>query len=119
MQLFMADEPEINNVTVAWLKDMYDLIRELDPHHPCVVLNDTLPGVTQYAVAADVSMPDPYIVPLKVGPPSSAMTKIAAFMRAATATGKSVWITPEAFNYGFVSERHALVTRVHNLGRIS
>ena len=110
---YMADEPEINNVTVAWMKDMYDLIRELDPHHPCVVLNDTLPGVTQYAVAADVSMPDPYIVPLKVGPPSSAMTKIAAFMRAATATGKSVWITPEAFNYGFVSERHALARAVN------
>ena len=28
----------------------------------------------------DISMPDPYIVPLKVGLPNSAMTKIAAFM---------------------------------------
>ena len=104
---YMADEPEINNTTVAWLKDMYDLICELDPHHPCVVLNDTLPGVAQYAATADICMPDPYIVPLKVGPPTSAMTKIAAFMDAVTATGKTAWITPEAFSYGQVDEGHA------------
>ena len=110
---YMADEPEINNTTVSWLKDMYDLICELDPYHPCVILNDTLPGVTQYAVAADISMPDPYVVPLKVGPPSSALTKIAAFMDAVAATGKTAWITPEAFNYGFVNERHALARAVN------
>ncbi|MCK5801538.1 MAG: hypothetical protein KAI66_01840, partial [Lentisphaeria bacterium] len=110
---YMADEPEINNVTVSWLQDMYNLIRELDPYHPCAMLNDTLPGVTQYAVAADISMPDPYVVPLKVGPPSSAMTKIAAFMDAVATTGKTAWITPEAFNYGFVSERHALARAVN------
>ncbi len=96
---YMADEPELTGETPSWLRDMYELIRELDPYHPCIVLNDTLPGVARYAEGADVSMPDPYIVPLKVGSPNSSMTKVAAFMDAVRRTGKPAWITPESFNY--------------------
>ena len=105
---YMADEPELLGVTPSWLREMYGLIRELDPYHPCVVLNDTLPGVARYAETADISMPDPYIVPLKVGPPKLAMTKIAAFMDAVRNTGKPAWITPEAFNYASHTEAKSM-----------
>ena len=66
---YMADEPEINGVTASLLRDMYELIVELDAYHPCSVLNNSLAGITRYTEGADISMPDPYIIPLKAGAP--------------------------------------------------
>ena len=66
---YMADEPEKNGVTASLLRDMYELIVELDAYHPCSVLNNSLAGITRYTEGADISMPDPYIIPLKAGAP--------------------------------------------------
>jgi hypothetical protein len=104
---YMSDEPEINDIRPVVLEQAYQFIAELDPYHPCIMLNDTLPGVTQYAGGGDVLMPDPYILPLKSGPPMASMGKLAAFMDDAAATGRAQWITPQAFDYGDVGPQHA------------
>ena len=101
---YLADEPELQGATPPWLRELYELIQELDPYHPCVVLNNSLLGVARYAKTADISMPDPYIIPLKVGPPSHSMTMIATFMDAVRKTGNPAWFTPEAFNYASQKE---------------
>ncbi len=96
---YLADEPEIHGQPVSRYMEVYELISELDPYHPCIMLNDTLSVIRNYAVACDVTMPDPYIVPRKTGLPLKPMTYVSGFMDVASSTGKLVWITPQAFDY--------------------
>ncbi len=100
---YLCDEPEL----VPWLPQRLAEIRETiaaaDPYHPCIALNDTIPGIFKYADGGDVLMPDPYPCFIKGGVAQQPIEKVGAFTRAVNeATGglKPAWLTPQAFNYG-------------------
>ncbi|MBQ7176339.1 MAG: hypothetical protein IJS08_02900 [Victivallales bacterium] len=57
---YMADEPENQGTNPLWLQEVYELIRELDPWHPCIMLNWGVAGIQKYYKACDILMPDCY-----------------------------------------------------------
>jgi hypothetical protein len=100
---YMADEPELVPALPARCRRIYEVVREEDPAHPCIMLNDTEDGMRDYRDGGDVLMPDPYPLFLQHGWAAQPLDKVARFMRAAAAAADShraVWVTPQAFNYG-------------------
>ncbi|MBU0608985.1 MAG: hypothetical protein KKI08_13955 [Armatimonadetes bacterium] len=100
---YMADEPELVPVLPQRSQEIYEVVRDTDPYHPCIMLNDTIGGIAQYERGGDVLMPDPYPCFLKGGLAASPLEKTSKFMQAirdATGGRKGAWVTPQGFNYG-------------------
>ncbi|NUQ01462.1 MAG: hypothetical protein HUU35_16585, partial [Armatimonadetes bacterium] len=100
---YLADEPELRPALPQRLQQIYELIAEEDPYHPCIMLNDSMTGVRKYAFAADILMPDPYPLFLKNGLAARGLEYTTQFMKTvAESTGgwRGAWVTPQAFNYG-------------------
>lgn len=57
---YMADEPECRDNNPVWYEEARDLISELDPYHPCIMLNWGMEGIKKYYKGADVLLPDCY-----------------------------------------------------------
>ncbi|MFH2068917.1 MAG: discoidin domain-containing protein [Candidatus Omnitrophota bacterium] len=99
---YMYDEPEILSQPMEKLKETYELIKKLDPYHPCVMLNNSLEGIATYEGCADILMPDPYPLFVNKGGFISPITKISVFMDRCreSAPDKPAWITLQAFDVG-------------------
>ena len=100
---YMADEPELVPVLPQRAQEIYETVRDADPYHPCIMLNDTLEGIARYQRGGDVLMPDPYPCFLKGGLAAAPIEKTRQFMLAikdATGGRKPAWVTPQGFNYG-------------------
>ncbi len=103
MGYYLCDEPELVPWLPLRLRQIYETIREEDPYHPCIVLNDTIPGIYKYCDGGDVLMPDPYPLFLTNDLAQQPIAKVAKYVKAVNeATGglKPAWVTPQAFNYG-------------------
>ena len=100
---YMADEPELRPASTERMEQIYAIVADEDPYHPCIMLNDTIAGIHEYRGGGDILMPDPYPCFLRDGLAALPIEKVTAFMRAcqsASAGRKGIWITPQAFNYG-------------------
>jgi len=100
---YMADEPELRPALPERCRRIYEVVADEDPFHPCVMLNDTIEGITKYVDGGDVLMPDPYPCFIKGGYAAQPIEKVGQFVKAAVDAGhgrKAVWVTPQAFNYG-------------------
>ncbi|NLX99062.1 MAG: hypothetical protein GXY83_23215 [Rhodopirellula sp.] len=100
---YMADEPELVPVLPRRAQEIYETVRDADPYHPCIMLNDTIEGIYRYECGGDVLMPDPYPCFLKGGLAAAPIEKTRQFMLAihdATRGRKPAWVTPQGFNYG-------------------
>jgi len=100
---YMADEPELVPALPQRSQEIYETVRDADPYHPCIMLNDTIAGIYRYERGGDVLMPDPYPCFLKGGLAAAPIEKTSQFMLAvkdATGGRKPAWVTPQAFNYG-------------------
>ncbi len=100
---YMADEPELRPALPERCRAIYELVAEEDPFHPCIMLNDTIAGISKYVDGGDILMPDPYPCFIKGGLAAQPIEKTGQFIRAAVDAGKgrkAVWVTPQAFNYG-------------------
>lgn len=60
---YAADEPEGSGDTPDVLIRAREVVREVDPNHPIIVLNNTPPVFAAYEPAFDVHMGDPYPIP--------------------------------------------------------
>ncbi len=100
---YMADEPELRPVLPERMRQIYEVVAEEDPFHPCIMLNDTIAGIYKYVDGGDVLMPDPYPCFVKGGLAAMPIEKVSEFMQAcrdAAQGRRALWITPQAFNYG-------------------
>ncbi|MEA3403672.1 MAG: carbohydrate binding family 9 domain-containing protein [Armatimonadota bacterium] len=100
---YMADEPELRPVLPRRAEQIYQVVRDADPYHPCIMLNDTIAGIHTYAGGGDILMPDPYPLFLEGGLAARGIERTSNFVRAvreATDGQKPAWVTPQAFNYG-------------------
>lgn len=100
---YMADEPELKPVLPRRAEQIYEVCRDADPYHPCIMLNDTIAGIHTYAGGGDILMPDPYPLFLQNGLAARGIDRTGEFIKAcneATGGRKPVWVTPQAFNYG-------------------
>ena len=57
---YLADEPENRDNNPRWYKEVAALLRELDPYHPCIMLNWGIPGIRRFYESADILLPDCY-----------------------------------------------------------
>lgn len=57
---YIADEPEYSKVPAEDYLRGYRLIKQIDPDHPVIMLNNRFDAQQAYAAAADLLMPDPY-----------------------------------------------------------
>ncbi|MGC8976089.1 MAG: LamG-like jellyroll fold domain-containing protein [Candidatus Ratteibacteria bacterium] len=102
---YLTDEPEVRSLSANLLKEVYELIKRLDPYHPVQITNDTVKGIETYIECADMFLPDPYVCPLVDGSLTRPMTYIIPFMEEIKKAGKKrkfVGITPQVFDYGKV-----------------
>ena len=100
---YMADEPELRPASVDRVRRIYEVVADEDPYHPCIMLNDTIPGIHKYAGGGDILMPDPYPTFVKDGLAAMPIEKVSKFIdacREASSGRKPAWVTPQAFNYG-------------------
>ena len=57
---YMADEPECRDNNPVWYEEAYALLKELDPYHPCFMLNYGPDGIRKYYKGCDILLPDCY-----------------------------------------------------------
>ena len=96
---YMADEP--SKAPAEKFIEVYNLIREEDPYHPCIMLNNHTSMIHKYEGAADVLMPDAYPSFIEGGYASRGIGIIGVFMdtvKKATAGKKPAWIVPRRTN---------------------
>ena len=98
---YMFDEPEASQ-SLERLREAYELVKDLDPYHPCIMLNNSLNGIAVFAGAGDVMMPDPYPQFTKTKPFYRGVLHVANFMDKirTSAPGKAAWVALQAFDYG-------------------
>ncbi|MEW6751122.1 MAG: discoidin domain-containing protein [Candidatus Latescibacterota bacterium] len=115
---YMADEPELAPALPERCRRIYEVVRQEDPLHPCIMLNDTEPGIHQYRGGGDVLMPDPYPLFLQGGLAAEPLEKVGRFLRAAMEAGggrQPVWVTPQGFNYGDYGQQNNRAPRLLEL----
>lgn len=102
---YLTDEPEGKAVSVTVLKEVYELIKKLDPYHPINITNDSVGGIHTYIDCADMFFPDPYVDPLVDGKLTREMSYISYFMDEIKKAGrgkKFLGVTPQVFDAGKV-----------------
>lgn len=100
---YMADEPELKPALPERCRRIYEIVRDEDPYHPCIMLNDTEAGIYKYRDGGDILMPDPYPLFLQGGLAARPLDKVGRFIGASMDAGRgrqAAWITPQGFNYG-------------------
>lgn len=101
---FLSDEPDCNNWSPEALEQVYQLVKGLDPYHPCIVLCRYAGTHHLVRRCADIFMPDPYIHPRLDGQFDVPLTSFPDYFGAIEETGKAPWVTPQAFGSGFRNE---------------
>ena len=111
---YLADEPEGRGWNLSLSREVYRLIRELDPYHPVVICNNTIAGIYDYREACDIFCSDPYLLPLIKGTvrrPSKRLTGYQdSFMEAQRKAGNGIHLsglTVQTFNYADFAESHS------------
>lgn len=102
---YLVDEPEVRNLSVSVIKEFYEVVKKVDPYHPCSITNDSVKGIETYIECADLFIPDPYVCPLVDGKLTRDMNYIVLFMKKIKEAGNSkkfIGITPQVFDYGKV-----------------
>jgi hypothetical protein len=100
---YMCDEPENHDESPLQLQEAYELVKKLDPYHPCLMVNDSRSGLHDYHRCADIFMPDPYPLFTKKTPfQSYSILEYASYIDTARSLEpqRPAWVTPEAFDYG-------------------
>lgn len=90
---YIADEP--SSEEVPRLERVYDLVRDLDPHHPVtVVFYRGAEHARQFEGCMDIVMGDPYPIPHGS---VTYVSEMADALRDAFDGRKALWIVPQAF----------------------
>ena len=98
---YFADEPESrggNNP--QWFVQAHEVMQELDPYHPNLMLNWGINGMQQFYEGCDILMPDCYIRYMADGSTIKPRWAISDWMKAAAALGKPAWLVPQVFLWG-------------------
>ena len=90
---YIADEPTADRV--PHLERVYNLLKELDPHHPVtVVFYRGAEHARKFTGTMDIVMGDPYPIP---NSPVTYVSTMADSLNEAFDFGKALWIVPQAF----------------------
>ena len=90
---YLADEPENRENNPRWYREVSELLRELDPYHPCIMLNWGISGIQRFYESADILLPDCYPCYFEDGTTGKPRHCSSLWAQAATALRPS-WIMP-------------------------
>ncbi|MCP4640368.1 MAG: hypothetical protein GY851_08050 [bacterium] len=92
---YIGDEPEGQGDVPEIMEKAYAIIRDIDPDHPIVILNNTPTVFAAYANAYDVHMPDPYPIP---DSPVTLVSEWIDISRRAAGPDKPTWACLQTHN---------------------
>ncbi|TKG90095.1 hypothetical protein EYV94_24120 [Puteibacter caeruleilacunae] len=98
---YLNDEPLGQGRDPKLIERAYQLVKELDPHHPVSIVFMMPHRANEFANAMDIAMTDPYPVP---GPLNKVPESVDHLMRHFKYQ-KAVWLVPQAFGGGEFWER--------------
>ena len=99
---YMADEPEARDHNPLWYEEAYELISQLDPYHPCFMLNYGIDGMRKYYKGCDILFPDCYPQYFEDGSTGSPRWKSTAYAKIATSL-RPTWLMPQISQYPEIS----------------
>ncbi len=109
---YIADEPEFNRITASRVSELHELISEIDPYHPTILVNNTIRGIPRFAHCADILAPNPFPYFIENGNARpNALQNVTQFIKVArseASTNQAVWVVPQAHDttdFGGISER--------------
>lgn len=91
----MADEPEGKDHNPRWYEEALELLAELDPYHPTVMVNYGIWGMQKYYTGCDILLPDCYPCFWEDGSSEKPRTCSAEWVKAGTAL-RPTWFVPIA-----------------------
>ena len=93
---YLVDEPEgIGKADTQKTYELYQLVKKLDPSHPCSLVIMSAKAAGDFKDCADVIWVDPY--PIPSSPASLVADRTAACIEAIK--GKPLWVVPQAFDW--------------------
>lgn len=101
---YMADEPEGRDHSPEWYKSVYELLREIDPYRPCVMLNYSIWGMRKYYESCDILMPDCYPVFKKDMPAKKPLSEQGRYVDEGRKL-RPMWFVPQAFDWSIWSSK--------------
>ncbi len=99
---YMADEPEGRNNNPLFYEEALDVIKEVDPYHPGVMLNYGLDGIRRFYKGGDILAPDCYPMYFEDGSTGKARTASSEWARTASSLRPS-WLVPQMALWPFLS----------------
>jgi hypothetical protein len=93
---YVADEPECRDNNPEWYRKLRELLTELDPYHPCVILNQDFSAIKRYACGGDINMPDCYPHFYEPDKSKRPLHTVSSYAREARKTGPA-WLMPQGF----------------------
>ena len=91
---YMADEPEARANNPIWYEEALELISEIDPYHPCFMLNYGIDGMRKYYKGCDILFPDCYPQYFEDSSTGSPRWKSSDYAKAASAL-RPFWLMPQ------------------------
>lgn len=99
---YLCDEPESNSISLEYLRQQYNFLKQQDPYHPVIIVSHS---PENYVTVCDIVSPDSYLNPQIEADGRRTMTPmklVGSQQQISLQAGKhrtAVWFTPQAFSY--------------------
>ena len=98
---YLADEPEGSGKSPDFLRRMHEILSEVDPYHPTMVVNFTVEGIPKFADCADILCPDFYPVYLVGGRSIAPVSRTLAYTRTTVRHARCPMFVPQVFDWDY------------------
>ena len=105
---YLRDEPDGAGIPPAKIQRLNDAVKAVDPFTPTTVLCCVPRLFRQYGCTADIFWSDPYPVPRR---PLSTVQDYTRKSRAAAGPGRPVWIVIQGFDWTYLRNTKAMLSR--------
>lgn len=98
---YLADEPENNGHGAEWYVQVRELLDEIDPYHPCIIVNQNFNSIRHYKEGCDITLPDCYPTFFEDGTTYLPLWRTSKYASEA-ASLMPTWFAPQAYGSGSV-----------------
>ena len=98
---YLQDEPEGRDLNPDFYRAAKELIAEVDPYHPTMLVNCTVEGAARFRDSADIISTDKYCVYIVGGDTIGPRTGVYSWAKAAADNGVTSMFTPQVFDWDY------------------
>ena len=99
---YLVDEPDGRELNVEFFREAKELLAEIDPYHPTMLVCCQAAGAVRFREATDIMVTDRYPVYTIGGPPLKERSCSYEAARVAVENGRASIFTPQAFDWDYV-----------------